>query len=54
MDKREALELYLKLHNECSTHSGCNNCPFEGLLLGEKICILDFLQSKNVIKGVQH
>ena len=54
MDKREALELYLKLHNECSTHSECNNCPFEGLLLGEKICILDFLQSKNIIKGVQH
>ena len=28
MDKREALEIYLKVHRECLLHKDCSNCPF--------------------------
>ena len=28
MDKREALEIYLKGHRECLLHKECSNCPF--------------------------
>ena len=28
MDKREALEIYQKVHRECLLHKDCSNCPF--------------------------
>ena len=40
MDKREALEIYLKLYDECSTHD-CKDCVFHEPLYNNGFCILD-------------
>ena len=37
MDKREALEIYLKAHNECRGHKDCLNCPFIEYYKGIKV-----------------
>lgn len=40
MDKREALEIYLKAHDECEQHPDCNDCAFREVYGDGKICIL--------------
>ena len=40
MDKREALEIYLKGHRECLLHKDCFGCPFWEHYDGRKICVL--------------
>ena len=52
MDKREALELYLKLHEEC-VRSGCKDCIFKEPYNGRKICILLFAYNNSVAEGVK-
>ena len=52
MDKREALELYLKLHEEC-VRSGCKDCIFKEPYNGRKICILLFTYSYSVAESVR-
>lgn len=43
MDKRTALEIYLKVHDECMRHKMCKGCAFSEPLNGEKVCILDYI-----------
>ena len=43
MDKRAALEIYLKVHDECMQHEMCKGCAFSEPLNGEKVCILDYI-----------
>ena len=52
MDKREALEIYLKLHEEC-VRSGCKDCIFKEPYNGRKICILLFTYHNLVAEGVK-
>ena len=52
MYKREALELYLKLHEEC-VRSGCKDCIFKEPYNGRKICILLFAYNNSVAEGVK-
>ena len=52
MDKREALEIYLKLHEEC-VRSGCKDCIFKEPYNGRKICILLFTYHHLVAEGVK-
>lgn len=52
MDKREALEIYLKLHEEC-VRSGCKDCIFKEPYNGRKICILLFTYHNSVAEGVK-
>lgn len=52
MDKREALELYLKLHEEC-VRSGCKDCIFKEPYNDRKICLLLFAYNNSVAEGVK-
>lgn len=40
MDKRAALEIYLKAHDECEQYPDCNDCAFREVFGDRKICIL--------------
>lgn len=40
MDKREALEIYLKAHDECLEHTDCKDCAFREVFEGSPMCIL--------------
>lgn len=40
MDKREALEIYLKAHDECLEHADCKDCAFREIFGGSPMCIL--------------
>lgn len=40
MDKREALEIYLKAHDECLEHTDCKDCAFHEVFGGSPMCIL--------------
>ena len=40
MDKREALEIYLKAHDECLEHTDCKDCAFREVFGGSPMCIL--------------
>ena len=53
MDKREALALYLKLHNECMGHRDCLQCPFIEYYKGMKICILSYFDNRSIAKLVE-
>ena len=52
MDKREALEIYLKLHEEC-VRRGCKDCIFKEPYNGRKICILLFTYNNSVAESVK-
>lgn len=52
MDKKEALEIYLKLNDECSTHD-CKDCVFNEPLYGSGICLLLFAYNNSVAEGVK-
>ena len=53
MDKREALELYLKLHNECIGHEDCFGCPFRVKYKDIKLCTLLQVDNKAIAKGAE-
>ena len=53
MDKREALALCLKLHNECMGHRDCLQCPFIEYYKGMKICILSYFDNRSIAKLVE-
>ena len=53
MDKREALALYLKLHNECMGHRDCLQCPFTEHYKGMNICILSYFENRSIATMVE-
>ena len=53
MDKREALGIYLKVHNECRGHKDCLNCPFIEYYKGIKVCVLSHPDDKEIVKTVE-
>ena len=53
MDKREALEIYLKLHNECIGHEDCFDCPFSEYYRGVKFCVVSHPEDKVITKLVE-
>ena len=53
MDKREALELYLKLHEECGVADDCNDCVFCEPFKGDRGCILDYIDVDEVAMSVR-
>ena len=53
MDKREALEIYLKLHNECIGHEDCFDCPFSEYYRGVKFCVVSHPDDKVITKLVE-
>ena len=53
MDKREALEIYLKVHDECLTNNYCKDCVFSEPFKGEKVCILDHVGVIEVEKSIR-
>ena len=53
MDKREALEIYLKLHNECIGHEDCFGCPFRVKYKDIKLCTLLQVDNKAIAKGAE-
>lgn len=53
MDKREALGIYLKVHNECRGHKDCLNCPFIEYYKGIKVCVLSRPDDKEIAELVE-
>ena len=53
MDKKEALELYLKLHEECGVADDCNDCVFCEPFKGDRGCILDYIDVDEVAMSVR-
>ena len=53
MDKREALELYLKLNEECGIADVCNDCVFYEPFKGDRVCILDYINVDEVAESVR-
>ena len=41
MDKKEALEIYLKAHDECLKYPKCKGCLFREVFEGREICLLN-------------
>ena len=52
MNKREALEIYLKLNDECSTHD-CKDCVFSEPFNGDEVCIFDHIGVIEVANNVR-
>ena len=53
MNKKEALEICLKVHNECIGHEDCLNCPFIEYYKGIKVCLLSRPNDKEIAKVVE-
>ena len=53
MDKREALEICLKVHNECIGHEDCFDCPFSEYYRGVKFCVVSHPVDKVITKLVE-
>ena len=53
MDKREALEIYLKVHRECLLHKDCSNCPFWEQYKGINVCTLSQFDNVKIAVGVE-
>lgn len=53
MNKREALEIYLKLSDECGVPDDCNDCVFCEHFKGDRICILDYVNVDEVVMSVR-
>ena len=53
MDKREALEICLKVHNECIGHEDCFDCPFIEYYRGVKFCVVSHPEDKVITKLVE-
>ena len=54
MDKREALEICLKVHNECIGHEDCFGCPFRVKYKDIKLCTLLQVDNKAIAKGAEY
>lgn len=54
MNKKEALEIYLKLHNECIGHEDCFGCPFRVKYKDIKLCTLLQVDNKAIAKGAEY
>lgn len=52
MDKREALEIFLKVNKEC-IETCCDDCNFYQPYCGKKTCLFDFLGIEAISKGVE-
>lgn len=52
MNKKEALEIYLKLNDECLTHD-CKDCVFNEPFKGDRVCILDYINVDEVAMSVR-
>lgn len=52
MDKREALEIYLKVHEEC-VGSVCKDCVFRDFYNGKDVCIMELLHRDSVAESVR-
>ena len=53
MDKREALEICLKVHNQCIGHEDCFDCPFSEYYRGVKFCVVSHPDDKVITKLVE-
>ena len=53
MDKREALEIYLKLHRECLLHKDCSNCPFWEQYKRLNVCALSQFDNVEIAAVVE-
>ena len=53
MDKREALEIYLKVHRECLLHKDCSNCPFWEQYKRINVCTLSQFGNVKIAVGVE-
>lgn len=53
MDKREALEIYLKVHRECMEHKGCLNCPLKEQYGEKEICVFTYFHNRAITKIVE-
>ena len=53
MDKREALAICLKVHNECIGHEDCFDCPFSEYYRGVKFCVVSHPDDKVITKLVE-
>lgn len=53
MDKREALEIYLKLTEECGVADDCADCVFSEPFKGDRVCILDYINVDEVAMSVR-
>ena len=53
MDKREALEFYLKVHDECITNNYCKDCVFSEPFNGDEVCIFDRIGVIEVANSVR-
>ena len=53
MDKREALETYLKVHDECLTNNYCKDCVFSEPFNGDEVCIFDRIGVIEVANSVR-
>lgn len=52
MDKREALNIYLKVHREC-VRSGCKDCAFMEPYNGRTICSLIFAYNNSLAESIR-
>ena len=53
MDKREAWEIYLKVHRECLLHKDCSNCPFWEQYKRINVCTLSQFDNVKIAVGVE-
>ena len=53
MDKREALEIYLKVYRECLLHKDCSNCPFWEQYKRINVCALSQFDNVKIAVGVE-
>lgn len=53
MNKKEALEIYLKLNKECGVADVCNDCVFSESFKGDRVCILDYINVDEVAMSVR-
>ena len=53
MNKKEALEICLKVHNECIGHEDCFDCPFSEYYRGVKFCVVSHPDDKVITKLVE-
>ena len=52
MDKKEAIEIYLKVHDEC-VKSGCKDCAFRDIYNRKEVCLLDLLHRDSVAESAR-
>ena len=52
MNKKEALTLYMKVHDECLTHK-CKDCAFREPFNGMGACIMDHINSYGVAMSIK-